>query len=240
MWLGDETGVERTDAAGGSRRARFQRGDAAFLPLASGERLNWTARAGLLCLELDPGWFALASPNEPASRPMPSHCIRLSDRMTRELGADLHAAATRRDPDRAEIGETIEVLVEHLWGQWFPPRPVRLDPSSTAVVHEVAARIHRDPTKRYRVGELAQAAGLTRFELSRRFRRVAGMSISEYLQRARIDRAKALLDDAAMPLAEVALAAGFFDQSHFTRVFRRYVGMPPGAFQRAAVVHGCA
>jgi AraC-like DNA-binding protein len=48
----------------------------------------------------------------------------------------------------------------------------------------------------------------------------------------RIDRARTMLADASSSLADVACATGFADQSHFTRVFSRVVGMSPGAWRR--------
>jgi AraC-like DNA-binding protein len=48
----------------------------------------------------------------------------------------------------------------------------------------------------------------------------------------RIDRAKALLTEAGLNLAEIALACGFADQSHFTATFRKIVGATPGSFRR--------
>jgi AraC-like DNA-binding protein len=53
-----------------------------------------------------------------------------------------------------------------------------------------------------------------------------------WLIERRIDRAKALLRKGEASLAEIALACGFADQSHFTAMFRKMVGATPGCFQR--------
>ena len=47
-----------------------------------------------------------------------------------------------------------------------------------------------------------------------------------------MDQAKGLLRDGTLSLSEVALACGFSDQSHFTRVFARLIGVSPGARRR--------
>ncbi|MCY0854617.1 helix-turn-helix transcriptional regulator [Cupriavidus sp. D39] len=52
----------------------------------------------------------------------------------------------------------------------------------------------------------------------------------------RLERARALLRDTALPLAQVAIACGFSDQSHFTHVFSRALGVSPGNWRRRA---GC-
>jgi YesN/AraC family two-component response regulator len=57
-------------------------------------------------------------------------------------------------------------------------------------------------------------------------------TVGEYLNALRIRRACRELADAGTRLADVALRAGFSDQSHFTRAFKRATGMTPGAFRR--------
>jgi AraC-like DNA-binding protein len=58
------------------------------------------------------------------------------------------------------------------------------------------------------------------------------MAPHRWLLRHRIDRAKALLRGSEAPLAEIADACGFSDQSHLTRVFRSLTGTSPGAWRR--------
>jgi AraC family transcriptional regulator len=69
--------------------------------------------------------------------------------------------------------------------------------------------------------------------LARTFKRHHGCTMTEFVRRQRIDLAKRLLLRGAMPLSQVALEAGFADQAHFTRVFRRVTGSTPAAFRRA-------
>ena len=61
-----------------------------------------------------------------------------------------------------------------------------------------------------------------------------GESPGDYVRRIRIERAARLLRSTSIPLAQVAQAAGFVDQSHMTRVFARQFGFTPGAWRRAA------
>lgn len=82
------------------------------------------------------------------------------------------------------------------------------------------------------LAELAEASGISRFHLSRIFKKHFGVSPIAYLERARIERAKDLIRQAEMSLAEVAQTVGFADQSHFTRRFKQYAGSTPGAFAR--------
>lgn len=82
------------------------------------------------------------------------------------------------------------------------------------------------------LGELARAVGVHPTHLARSFRREYGLTVGEYARSLRLDWAAAqlALDDA--PLADVAVRAGFADQSHFTRAFRRQTGVTPGRYRR--------
>jgi AraC-like DNA-binding protein len=79
---------------------------------------------------------------------------------------------------------------------------------------------------------LACECGLSLAHFSKAFRKSVGVPPHRWLIGQRIDLAKRLLRDAPMPLAEVALACGFSNQSHFTRFFSSIVGVSPGAWRR--------
>jgi AraC-like DNA-binding protein len=81
--------------------------------------------------------------------------------------------------------------------------------------------------------ELADVAGLSRFELLRRFHVQTGLTPHQFQTDLRIARARALLSAGEAP-AGVAAACGFADQSHLTRAFKRSVGTTPGRYVRAA------
>lgn len=77
---------------------------------------------------------------------------------------------------------------------------------------------------------LASVAGLTRHHLVRLFKRATGLTPHAYLTDCRIRAARRLLASGAPP-AEVAVACGFFDQSHLTRAFKSRIGLAPGAYR---------
>jgi AraC-like DNA-binding protein len=82
------------------------------------------------------------------------------------------------------------------------------------------------------LAELAAVAGLSRFELIRRFRRQNGLTPHAFQRDLRIDHARTMLGD-GVPAATVAAACGFADQPHLSRMFKRMVGVTPGAYARA-------
>ena len=79
--------------------------------------------------------------------------------------------------------------------------------------------------------ELEAVTGLSRYELARQFRARYGTSPYRYSLLRRLDFARSRLP-AGTPLADLALAAGFADQAHFTRMFRSAYGVTPGRYAR--------
>jgi AraC family transcriptional regulator len=84
------------------------------------------------------------------------------------------------------------------------------------------------------LGELAETVGVHPTYLARAFRAHYGLSVGDYGRRLRLAWAAAELARRETPLAEVAASAGFADQSHFTRVFKRHVGTTPAQYRRQA------
>ena len=94
---------------------------------------------------------------------------------------------------------------------------------------EAYLRAHWD--RSVSLAELSRASGLSPFHLHRSFSRSVGLPPHAFQLQLRVDRAKALLAH-GLDIASVAQRTGFADQSHFTRVFRRSVGVTPGRFPR--------
>jgi AraC family transcriptional regulator len=82
--------------------------------------------------------------------------------------------------------------------------------------------------------EVADACSLSVSHFSRAFRETTGLAPYQWLMRHRIEAAKSAMQDARLSLADIALACGFSDQSHFTRVFSKQMGISPGCWRRYA------
>jgi AraC family transcriptional regulator len=96
----------------------------------------------------------------------------------------------------------------------------------------VVDKVKSEYCERLTLEDLAQEAGVHPVHLSRVFRRCMGEGIGEYVHRMRVRAACEQMLAPQRSLAEISLATGFADQSHFTRVFRRVTGMSPGAFRK--------
>ncbi|WP_232821020.1 AraC family transcriptional regulator [Dyella sp. C11] len=80
---------------------------------------------------------------------------------------------------------------------------------------------------------LAAECRLSTSAFVRAFKKSAGVSPHQWLLAQRVDRAIELMRDPGTPLADIAIATGFADQSHFTRIFARKTGVSPGAWRNA-------
>lgn len=98
------------------------------------------------------------------------------------------------------------------------------------------AYIHAHPGKALGCREIAFLAGLSISQCARQFRRVTGLAPHRYLLQVRVALVKTLLCESQRDLALIAADAGFADQSHMNRVFRRLTGTTPGAFRNAASI----
>ena len=83
------------------------------------------------------------------------------------------------------------------------------------------------------VREIARECGVHPVHLARSFRAHLGCSPGDYLRRLRLERAAARIRGRRSSLAEIALDAGFVDQSHMTRTFRCVYGITPAGYRRA-------
>lgn len=107
--------------------------------------------------------------------------------------------------------------------------PVRASPND-ARVETMKALLAADLTAPLRVADLAKAVGLSPFHAARLFTHATGLPPHAWRTQLRLQRSLAPLR-AGATVADVASAAGFTDQSHFTRHFRRMFGVPPGRWQ---------
>lgn len=80
--------------------------------------------------------------------------------------------------------------------------------------------------------QIAAEFDLSVSHFSRAFRTSTGLPPHQWLLRQRVKAAKQLLGVHGLPLSEIAISAGFANQSHFTRVFSSVVGVSPGAWRR--------
>lgn len=110
---------------------------------------------------------------------------------------------------------------------------VAVPPGDRALLARAVGVLRQRYAEPVTLAELAEAAGLTQYQLIGLFRRGTGLTPHAYLTQLRLEVARDRLRRAA-PIAEAALAAGFYDQAALTRHFKRRFGITPRQFTRAA------
>ena len=139
------------------------------------------------------------------------------------------AACREPAPDRpATLREALNGLVDGLAGA----HPEKERSAAPGWLHQVRDRLHDTYEASASVAELAGGAGVHPTYLTRCFRQHFGATVTAYRTHLRVEAAAAALASSTRSLASVALACGFYDQSHLTRVFRKHVGWTPGAFRQ--------
>lgn len=97
--------------------------------------------------------------------------------------------------------------------------------------HKAAGILAERPAERIPLAQLARACGVSPCHLPRIFRETHAMTPRAYANQLRVELAKRLLAQ-GRPIAQVAAEAGFADQSHLNRVFRRYAGATPREYRQ--------
>lgn len=105
---------------------------------------------------------------------------------------------------------------------------------SDAQLSRALHAIHSEPQVAWKVGELAQLAGMSRARFADRFTAVVGVPPIGYLTTWRLMKARALLTDTRLDMAEIAERCGYVSVPSFSRRFKQAFAVGPGAYRRSS------
>lgn len=143
-----------------------------------------------------------------------------------------HAHSTSPDATAAEAS-LLSALRRLILQYGADARPERLDHAgSRRRLSLYEGLIEDDLAGPLDLKRLAAAAGVTRFQVIRDFKKLTGSTPAVFIRDRRLRRANRLIREGAS-LADAAFAAGFSDQSHLSRSFRAVHGITPGMFRKA-------
>lgn len=109
--------------------------------------------------------------------------------------------------------------------------PVKITAQQKSAVKKARELLEKNLTDKITLDELSGVTGMSRFYFNRIFCEITGVSPYAFHLHLRIEHAKHMLL-AGRTIVETALDSGFTDQSHFSRYFKKLVGVTPGAFVR--------
>jgi AraC-like DNA-binding protein len=104
-------------------------------------------------------------------------------------------------------------------------------PNEPALIRQAKHFIRAHLAEPLSPGAVADHVHLNADRFSRLFKKVTGVTVAEYVNRARVERVKQLLANPDTRVSEAALATGFRDIAHFNRSFRRYTGQSPRQYR---------
>jgi AraC family transcriptional regulator len=123
--------------------------------------------------------------------------------------------------------------VVHAYGS-VPERQIVNGGLAPWQMKRVAEIVEANPGSNHTISLLAEECNLSSSYFARAFKETTGLAPHQWLTRKRVERARRLLAQTSMELSEIALACGFVDQSHFSRVFANQEKRSPGKWRKLA------
>lgn len=203
-----------------------RRSSVVFHPASERHANRFSVEGGrIFRVEIDDPWLTrLRECEVPLDRPVESHGGRLSQIASRIL-------FEFRARDAASVlmieGLVLEFMTAVARDGDHPGRG-----RAPAWLRTAVDYLHARAEEEIRLDAVASAAGVHPAHLNRVFRAHCHCSVGEYVRRLRVDRAASELSQSERPIADIAAMLGFADQSHFTRVFVRFMGLTPGRYRR--------
>ena len=153
-------------------------------------------------------------------------------------GIDMALALIERDAGPLLAGEVAREMVVYIrrdglhdQGSVYLDYQTHLSPG----IHQVQKHLVGNPGSRETLGELARIAGMSERNLTRVFKRATGISIHDYRERLRVERARDLMRNPTLTLDAVAAACGFADGRQLRRVWSARFGSSPRAARARGV-----
>jgi AraC family transcriptional regulator len=221
------------DTTGRTREAALAEPEVALAPARTRHVLTAERAGALLIVDLDlPRWIE-------AARASLGHAPEIRDGY---VGADpfVHGMAARLSESlRAEpappadwrqgIAADIGLHIASRYGR--PPQAAAYSGLAPHRLQRVLALIEERLGEAVQVRDLAAAVHMSPYHFARMFKQSTGQPPHLYITWQRMDRAKELLAQSALPLAEIASRVGYQTQAHFTGVFHARVGITPRAYR---------
>jgi AraC family transcriptional regulator len=222
--------------AGAVHRGVITAGTCYIMP--AGTASTWEGDSGLSARLRIPTSLVDAAAEQLGSHTVPveiRNVFQVRDAMIEQLARLLLVEMDKKaHPAQVLIVDAISAaLAAHLLRSYNAFEPIEMSPKrllARAEIDRLTEFIEDNLDRTISLDDLASVVNVSRFHFSRLFKRSTGNTAIGFVEQCRIRRAQALITDTDLSLAQIALAVGFVDQSHFTRRFHRHVGCTPAVF----------
>ncbi|MFM2312902.1 MAG: hypothetical protein RLZZ04_2178 [Cyanobacteriota bacterium] len=211
-------------------------GSCVIVPANTSQQAEWNKESGALTIAIDPTIFAqtiyeVVNPDSIELLPQ----FATPDPLIYQLGVALKSALTKHDNSSRLYAETlVNTLILHLLEHYTTTRPNLRECIAgqlpqyklQQVIDYINAYLDRDLS----LQELSNLVQMSPHYFSQLFKQSTGITPHQYVICCRIERAKDLMRQGKLSIAEIATQVGFVDQSHLHRHFKRLVGVTPKTF----------
>lgn len=223
---------------GDFKREKIVRGSCVIIPANTSQYAEWNKESGAVTLAIDPSTFAqtiyeVVDPDTIELLPL----FSTPDPFIYQIGIALKSALTKQGKTSRLYAETlVNSLILHLLEHYCTTR-LNLRESISGqlpqyklqqVIEYINAYLDRDLSLR----ELSNLLQMSPHYFSQLFKQSTGTTPHQYVIRCRVEKAKDLIRQNKLSLAEIATQVGFTDQSHFHRHFKRLVGVTPKTYSK--------
>ena len=190
----------------------------------------------LTAIFLDPRFFSDVAPCETGhGYPEITPQFGIADPLIRSLGMTLDREMRCNNPKPAFYVERLaSTLAAHVFVNYSTPvyRQMRRLGAHWTKLRRSIEHIHANIDGPLPLDRLAMIAGMSKFHFARSFHQTMGTPPHQYVVQARMDKARTLLGDEMMSLAQVATRVGYVDPGQFASQFRKRTGLSPAQFRR--------
>jgi AraC family transcriptional regulator len=224
------------ESGGGVAESELAAGLVSVLPSETPVRWSWDTRLSFAVMALEPEYLDKVARETFGLDPAGVRLLTVEgqrDPLITGIAGNLMREAMNGDAGSRLFAESLAgMLAVHLLRNYSErAQPIVTDRISTQprAVTQAVNFIHENYARELSLSDIAAAAHLSPFHLSRIFKKATGVTPYQYLLQVRVNSARSLLSAGAgdRSLAEVAAAVGFADQSHLTRHFKRMLGVTP-------------
>ena len=232
------TCITEREIGGSFKREEVVQGSCVIIPANTSQYAEWDQESGALTIAIDPQAFAqttyeIVDPDTIELLPL----FSTPDPLMYQIGVALKSTLIKQDKTSRLYAETlVNTLSLHLLENYCTTRPSLREYVTgqlprhklQRVTDYINAYLDRDLSLK----ELSSLVQMSPHYFSQLFKSSTGTTPHQYVIRCRIDRAKKLIVQNKLPLAEIATKVGFADQSHLHRHFKKLVGVTPRTFKQ--------
>ena len=225
-------------AAGRCRPDRANPGNICIVPAGQPIAVQWREEVEGVTLSLSPSLLACAaSGDDPRTQVEIVETYGAEDQLIRQIGLALLAEALTSEPLGRLYAESLaQTLALHVIRHYsVSHRTTEMFRGGLSGYNLRRAKefINEHLEQDLTLTRIADAVGLSQFHFARAFKLATNLTPQQYVTERRVELAKHLLREGDLPLVEVSARAGFKSQSHFTTLFRRFIGTTPKAWRQS-------